>query len=286
MPPRARRLVEYESDTDNSVAPFDTAFPLRRNLAVECHFSDEYDSIDEPISSPTVVVQIPSRAKAKPTPTKAKPAKAPQLRDMKSSDSGVEPAPVGECAKAKTRKTKTILISDDEVESPLAKRQRTSSNTAKKRKQASTLTQDEEGEVAPARRKRIAAQQAEPLVPVKRQRATMIQEEEVMVPAKRKRAAAAAPEGEPVSKKSKTSKTSTKLSSTPLSKARRGAANLPPKNLVTFTPSGPSPFEVPALVLRQGSVNRAVKNALSGITEALKAVAKAHCLVPPPAFLP
>ncbi|MCJ1471331.1 hypothetical protein MMC07_009979, partial [Pseudocyphellaria aurata] len=282
MPPCARRpLVEYESNSDNSVAPFDTSFSPRCNFVVERCFSDDYDSIDEPIPPPPK-----SDAKAKLLLTRAKLTKTKQIKDMESSDSGVEPAPVHERLKAKARKSKAILISDDEIESPLTKRQRTSSTVISKRKQASGLTREEERKVAPVKRKRVAAQQAELLVLVKWQRATVVQEEEVMVPAKRKRAAAAAPEGKPVSKKLKAPKTSTNLPSTPLPKARCGAANLLPKNPVTFTPSGSSPSEVPALVLRQEGVDRAVENALSGIAKALKAVAKANRPVPPPAFLP
>ncbi|MCJ1471322.1 hypothetical protein MMC07_009970, partial [Pseudocyphellaria aurata] len=268
MAPRARRLVEYESDTDDFVAPFDTSFPPRRNFTVERHFSDDYDSIDEPIPHSKVVMQILSCPKAKPKSSKAKLAKTQQLMEVESSDSGVKSATVRE-PKGKVRKSQTVLISDDEDESPLAKRLRTSSNAANKRKQASALTHQKEEEVALVQCKRVAAQ---PLVPAKRQRATAVQKEEVVVPAKRKRAAAAAPEGEPVSKKLKASKADTKLSSTPLSKARRSVANLPPKNSVTFAPSGPSPSEVPALELHQGGVDRAVENALSSIAEALKAV--------------
>ncbi|MCJ1470453.1 hypothetical protein MMC07_009098 [Pseudocyphellaria aurata] len=223
MPPRAHRpLVEYKFDSDDSVAPFDTLFPPRHNFVVERHFSDDYDSIDEPIPSPPK-----SDAKAKSLPTKAKLTKTKQIKDIKSSDSRVELAPVHERSKAKAR----------------------NSTVTSKHKQASGLTREKEEEVAPVKYKRVAAQQAEPLILVKRQRATVVQKEEVMVPAKRKRAAAAAPKGKPVSKKLKTPKTSTKLPSTPFPKARRGAANLPPKNPVTFTPSGPSPSEVPALML-------------------------------------
>ncbi|MCJ1471157.1 hypothetical protein MMC07_009805, partial [Pseudocyphellaria aurata] len=185
---------------------------------------------------------------------------------MESSDSGVEHASVHERTKAKAQKSKAILISDDEIESPLTKRQ--------------------QGEVAPAKRKRAAAQEADPLVSVKQQQTTAVQEKEVIVPAKPKRAAAAAPEGKPASKKSKASQTNTKLSSKPLPKACRGAANLPPKNPVTFTPSDLSFSEVPALALRRRGVDEAVGNALSGIAETLKAVADATRPVPPPAFLP
>ncbi|MCJ1470170.1 hypothetical protein MMC07_008815, partial [Pseudocyphellaria aurata] len=114
MPPCVRRpLVEFESDSEDSVAPFDTSFPPRRNFTVERHFFDNYDSIDEPIPPLTrsaVIVQVLVRAKAKPTLTKAK-----QSRDMESSDSGVEHAPIYERTKAKARKSKTILISNDEI---------------------------------------------------------------------------------------------------------------------------------------------------------------------------
>ncbi|MCJ1469128.1 hypothetical protein MMC07_007761 [Pseudocyphellaria aurata] len=128
--------LEYESDSDDSVAPFDTSFPPRRNSTVERNLSDDYDSIDEdPIPPPaksSIVVQVPARTKAKQTPNKAK-----RSRDMESSASEAEHTPTRDRAKAKVRKFKSILISDDEVESSSTKRQRTSSTTTKRRKQAS-----------------------------------------------------------------------------------------------------------------------------------------------------